>query len=113
MEIEELDAISAEAAQAFVDFAAELIGPAVGDHLVALEVNAALGGDDHLIAAGADRAANEVFALAARAVDVGGIEVIDAEVEAGLDGGNAIVVVDIERADASDGPAAEGDGRDR
>ena len=87
------------------------LGPAVGDHLAAFVVDAALGGDHHFVAATAECAADEVFALAVGAVDVGRVEMIDAEVEALLDRGDAVGIVGVERGDARDRPAAERDGR--
>ena len=113
MEIEQLDAIGAEPAEAFVALAAERLGPAVGDHLGAFVVDAALRGDHHLVAAAAERAADEVFALAVRAVDVGRVEMIDADVEALLDGGDAVGLGGAERRHAGDRPAAERDRRNQ
>ena len=59
----------------------------------------------------AERAADEVFALAVGAVDVGRVEMIDADVEALLDRGDAVGLVGVERRHAGDRPAAERDGR--
>ena len=56
-------------------------------------------------------AADEVFALAVGAVDVGRVEMVDADVEALLDRGDAVGVVRVERRHAGDRPAAERDGR--
>lgn len=76
-------------------------------------MDAALGGDHHFFAAASERAADEVLAFAIGAVNMSRIQMIDADVEALLDRGDAIGVVRAERADTGNRPAAERDGRNR
>ena len=107
MQIQQLDAIGAQPAETFLALAAEHVGPAVGDHLGPFVVDATLGGDDHFIAPVAQGAADQVFAFAVGAVDVGSIEMIDAQVEALADRGNALRIARVERRDSGDRPATQ------
>ena len=56
-------------------------------------MQSALGGDDHFAAAIAQGCGDQLFALPVAAVHVGGIEMIDAHLEAGANRGEAFVVV--------------------
>ena len=109
VEIQQLDAIGAQPTETFVALGPQPLWPAVGDHLAAFVVDATLGGDDHFVAPARNRARDELFALAVRTVDVGRIEMVDAQIEAGLDRGDAVGLVGVERRHSGDRPAAERD----
>ena len=83
----EVDVIDAEPLQARVARAAHVLGLAV-DAAVARAVRVAhdaeLRGEDDLVAAIADRPADELL-VRERAVDVGGVEEVDAELERAMD----------------------------
>ena len=113
VEVEQLDVVGAQPAEAFVALSAEHFRPTVGNHLLAFVVDATFGGDHHFVAPAAQRATDQVFALAVGPVDVGRIEMIHADVEALLDRGDAVGFGRAERGHAGDRPAAERHRRDR
>ena len=73
----------------------DVIGPAVdapSPRVVRIPHDAELGGKHDLVALGPDGAADELL-VRVRAVDVGGIEEVDAQLEGPVDGGHGLVAV--------------------
>ena len=69
-----------------------------------------LGGDHRAVAHAFQGAADEQLTLAAGAIAVSRVEKVHAGLQRGANRGDAVVVVDIDRRDAGDRPAAERDG---
>src|SRR5439155_25634065 len=108
----EVDRLDAEALQAPVARGAHVLRPPVnGAHprIVAAH-DAELGGDDGLVAPAAERASDQLL-VGGRAVHVGGVEEIDAEVEPALDGRDRLAVV-VRAVELRHPRAAETDGGD-
>src|SRR6185437_4520218 len=70
---------------------------------------AGFGGDDDILLTLLPEAGDEALA-AAHAVDVGGVDEVDAGVDGGVEGGHRVVVIDCAPC-AADGPCAEADVR--
>ena len=112
MELVEVDAVGAQPAQAVLERAPHVFGPGAAPLLV--DRHAELGGEHDLIPAPGERLAEILLALGA-AVDVGGVEEVDAGVERrvddarrgrGVEAAAEVVAAepdhrDLERADAS------------
>ena len=81
--------------QGALDGGADVGRAAVGDAGPAAGVGdeAELGGDDDLVAAALDRLADELLAVE-RAVDLGGVDVGDAQVQRAVDGADRLGVVE-------------------
>ena len=72
-------------------------------------MQAALGGDHHSAGGGPRCPGDQPFAFAAAAVDVSGVEMVDAQVVTRPDRGDAVFVGDARAGHAGDRPAAQGD----
>jgi len=109
--IVEVDRLHPEALQARVARLRHVLGAAVHAHAaVGIPHVAELGGDDHLPSSAADRPAHQLFVVA-RAVHVGGVEEVDAQLEGAVDDGDRRRVVAL-AVDAGHRHAAEADRRD-
>ena len=82
VELVEVDAVGLQPAQAVLDRAPHVLGPGAAPLLV--DGHAELGREHHLVAAPGQRAAEKLLAAGA-AVDVGGVEEVDAGVERRVD----------------------------
>ena len=83
--VEEVDAVGAQPLERGFEDRADLLGPAIqAAGTGAVQVEAELGGDHHLVADGLERLADHFFILVG-AIDLGGIEEGDAAVERGAD----------------------------
>ena len=116
--VPEVDVVGLEALQAAVERAAHVLGTAVDACDAALErdLEAELGGDQRAVAAAVERFGEQRL-VGVRAVDLGGVEEIDAEVERTMDGRDALGLVgrtvDPGHAhEAGHRHGAEADGRD-
>jgi hypothetical protein len=89
----QVDAVGAETPQAAFDRLGDPARARAGVARVVVDRGDELGGDDHLVAPAGERAA-EVQLRAGAAVDVRGVEKVDADVEAGVDDGGAALLVD-------------------
>jgi hypothetical protein len=92
--IVEVDVIDAEALQRRVARAAHVVGVPVHHAEAAFgpALVPELGREDHLVAPARDGLADEEL-VGAEAVDVGGVEEVDAELERAVDGGDGLGVV--------------------
>ena len=92
----EVDVVGAEASQRALDGCTDVGGAAVGAEGVPVAVvlhEAELGGDLHLVAAALDGASDELLAVEGP-VDLGGVDVGDAELEGAVDGADGLGVVE-------------------
>ena len=89
--VPEIDVVGAEALQTALERAPHIFRAAVdaGDLAVYRDTEAELGGDDRTLAAARERLRQENL-VGARAVDLGGIQKIDAEVKRATDGRDAL-----------------------
>src|SRR5262249_24972342 len=71
-----------------------------------------LGGDDCLLSAAADRAGDQPLALAVAAVVEGGVKMVDAQLEAGVERGQTVRFGHAPAGHAGNRPTAQGDWRD-
>jgi hypothetical protein len=94
MLIEQVDAVGPQPLQRSLDDIADMLGPAVEpDHrAVRIELEAELGGDDHLIPNGFERLANEHF-VGERPVALGGVKERDSTLVGGADHGDPVALV--------------------
>ena len=94
MLVVEVDRVDAEPLEARLAAATHVGGAAVDadEGAIAAAHIAELGCEDDLLAAVADRAADKLLVLA-HAVDVGGVEKIDAELDGPMDGGDRFRLV--------------------
>ena len=93
--VEEVDVVHAEPREPLVARAPDGLGPAVDPArvgVVGIALDAELGGEHHLVAATLDGATHQLL-VDVRAVDLGGVDEGDAEVEGPLDGANGLRVV--------------------
>ena len=110
MKIEQFDAVGVQPPQAFLALSPQGGGPGVAGLLaVRAPVQPALGGNHHRVAPTAHRAGDQPLAFARAAVHVGGVEMVDAQVEAGFDGRDALGVAGAGAGHAGDRPAAQRD----
>ena len=94
VDLVEIDRLDLQAAQAGVALGEHALAPQRLADLaaVAFPHAAALGGDDHVVAAPGDRLPDQLLGVAVP-VDRGGVDPVDAGVEAGLDGAHRLGVV--------------------
>ena len=71
-------------------------------------MNSAFGGDHHFVATTAERPGDQPFAFPVGTVTIGGIQMIDSDLEAGLNRGNTIGIGYPRACHARDRPAAQG-----
>ena len=94
MHLQQIDAVGPQPAQALVDVGAQAVGgpqvPRLQPVSVEVDVAAALGGEEELVAAVADVPADP---LLAGPVVRGGVDEVDAGVEGGVQHGAGLVVV--------------------
>ena len=113
--------VGLQAAQTLLDFVADGLGAQVAVHalarlieevvpLVGVPHQAALGGQDHLVAPALDRLADYLFGVT-QAVGGSGVDEVHPQVERPPDGGDGLGVVGSSPPPATDGPRAEGDDR--
>ena len=91
MQLVEIDSIGAEPGEAVLDGDADVAGRAPTN--VALVRCSELGGQDDLVPTGTQRLAQEGLALGP-AVDVGGVEEVDAGIEGGIHHGRRLLTAD-------------------
>ena len=111
----EVDVVDAQAPQRGLGGLLDVLGPAVeaaGGGVVGVADDPELRGQHDLVAAVGDGAADELL-VGVGAVDVGGVEEGDAELEGAVDGGDRLVVVAraVELGHAHAAEAEGGDGR--
>ena len=113
MQVVKLHAVGTQSPQALLALLPQRCRPGV-QHLLAVRrpVNSAFGGDHHFLAAAAQRPCDQPFALPVGTVAIGGIQMVDSHVEAGLDRGNAVGIGYPRACHARDRPAAQGHFRD-
>ena len=110
VELEEFEAVGFEVFEGAVHEGGEILA-VVAAGGVGVEAAAGLGGDVELgVGAVAAEAGEEAFGVAV-AVNVGGVEEVDAEVEGFVEGGEGLVIAD-GAPTAADGPATEANGGD-
>ena len=122
MRLIEVDVVGAQTPKAIFNFELEGVGPDASIDLFAVEIaekrslgifppEPALGGDDGLVSASLECLADDRLAVA-EAVNRGGVDEVDAEVESGLDEADGFRVIrDIAPGGAAaEHPSAEGDG---
>ncbi len=110
VKIEQLDLLGLQPPQALFALPPQRGRPGVVQ-LLALRapVQPALRGDHHFAAAAAERAGDQSLALAGPPIDVGRVEMVDAQIETRPDGGDALVVAGAGAGHSGDWPAAQGD----
>jgi hypothetical protein len=114
VQIEKIEVVGAQAAEALVDLGPDAFGPAV-DHLpprwcrgrVGLPVNAAFTREHHLLAPAAERRGDGPLTFAVLAVAIGRVEVRDPGVDGGVDGRLGRCSRDARAGHARERPAAE------
>ena len=111
MDLVKVDGFDLEAAQAGLALQTDT-AEGVGDLALLIPDHAALGEDKWLFGGGLDGAADDLLGVA-KAVDGGGVDPVDAEVDGVVDGGDGVVVVLRAPGEspvaAADGPRAEAD----
>lgn len=112
VEVVQVDVIGVETGEAFFQFLLQPFGRAVDLLLFVFPVDASFGGDDDLVAFISESGGDSFFAFAFVAVDIGGVEVVDAGIEGGLQGLQSVFFCDPFGGDSCNGPAAHGDGSD-
>jgi hypothetical protein len=86
--VEEVDVVGLEAAQRPLDGLTDVLGPAVhADDLSVLDLEPELGRDDRLVALSLERLSEQLLVVE-RAVDLGRVEEVHAELERPVDGGD-------------------------
>ena len=88
----QVDVVGVEPAQRSFDGDADVLGAAVGPDSAGVRHEPELGGEHHLVAAALEGAADE-FLVGVGAVDLGGVDQGDAEVEGPVDGADGFGVV--------------------
>ena len=73
-------------------------------------VDPPLGGDDDFISLAVNNLGNQAFTFPVSSVAIGRVEKVDTGVEAGLERGQAVAIIDIEACHASDWPASKTNG---
>ena len=112
VQLPQVDVVDAEALQRGVDAGAHVLGPAVAGHRAVALHQADLGGEDRLVAAAGEGAADQLL-VGERPVDVGGVDERHAEVERAADDLDRDVVVALLGAvGPGHAHAAEADGAD-
>jgi hypothetical protein len=111
--VEEIDGFDAKSLERSLDGLPDTIGPAVDASIFSgLEINveAELGGDDHLVADRAQSFADDVF-VGEGAIDLGRVEKGHAAVHRSADQGHALVLGEFRGVAETDPHAAETNGR--
>ena len=112
VDLVEVDGFDVETAEAVFALAADLL-LGVGDFFFVVPDHGGLGEDVGFVRGGLEGAGDDFFGVA-EAVDGGGVDPVDAEVEGFVDGGDGVVVVLRAPCEgpvaAADGPCSEADG---
>ncbi len=112
VDLVEVDGLDLQAAEAGFALAADLL-LGVRDFSLFVPDHGGLGEDVGLVRGGLEGSGDDFFGVA-EAVDGGGVDPVDAEIECAVDGGDGVVVVLIAPCHgpvaSADGPCAEADG---